>query len=56
MYKRKNKYYKVIDVTTNCKQFLVKEYKKLFWFYIPRHNKQAFWINDFEFKKYTRMK
>ena len=55
MYKRKGKYYKVINVNTNCKAYLMKEYKKLLWFYVPYKNKRAFWINQFELKKYEKI-
>lgn len=55
MYKRKNKYYKLIDCDETRKLFLMKEYKKILWLYIPRKRTQAFWVDKYEFKKYTGM-
>ncbi len=55
MYKRKNKYYKLMDCDEIRKLFLMKEYKKILWLYIPRKRTQAFWVDKYEFKKYTRM-
>ena len=54
MYKYKNKYYKVIKFNEHGTA-LLKEYKKVLWFYIKTKNK-AFWEPSYNFKKYTRCK
>ena len=54
MYKNKNKYYKIIKYNMNG-TVLLKEYKKILWFYI-KTKKPTFWESSYNFKKYIRCK
>lgn len=55
IYRFKNRYYKVIDADIPKKEFLIKECKKVLWFY-RELNAHAFWIDEkIFFKKYEKV-
>ena len=48
MYKYKGKYYKVVDYYAG--KTLLKEYKKVLWFFVDKKQK-GFWVSQRELKK-----
>lgn len=58
MYKYNNRYFKVIKVERHSlkqDKYLLKRYRKILFFYIKEGN-SAFWVSEFEFKRFKKIK